>query len=144
MNYKRIFWAGIAINFASFPVGGGSYFLFRNIFTLEPTFVWKWTPAMGTSIPVSWPILLILNIVLAFVFAGVYAALEKGLPGRGVQKGIFFGLIAWLIGVIPPMLTLYLMTVIAPGALWYFTFQGLVEWLVYGVIISAVYRTRGV
>lgn len=142
MNYKRIFWAGVAINFVSFPVGGGSYFLFRSVFELEPVNVWKWTPAMGLAIPVSWVTLLILNIILAFVFSWVYAVLEKGLPGKGIQKGLVFGIFSWLIGVIPPMLTLYLVTVIAPGALWYFTFQGFFEWLIYGLIISLIYKPK--
>lgn len=142
INYSKIIWAGVAINFVSFLVGGGSYLLFGGVFELAPTSVWKWTPAMGLNIPVSWPTLLLLNIVLALVFAWVFALLYKGIPGRGVTKGLVFGALAWLIGVLPPMTTLYLMTNIAPGALVYFTVQGLVEWLVYGAIIAAIYKPK--
>lgn len=142
MNYKKIIWAAVAINFASFIVGGGSYLLFRSIFELEPTSVWKWTPAMGLTIPVSWPILLIMNVFFALVFAWVFAVLYRGIPGIGIGKGLWFGLLAWLIGVLPPMTTLYLMTTIAPGALVYFTIQGLFEWLVYGAVIAAIYKQK--
>lgn len=142
INYKRIILAGIAINFVSFLIGGGSYLLFGWVFKLEPTSVWKWTPAMGFNIPVSWPILFLMNIVLAVVFAWVFAVLYQGIPGKGVQKGFMFGLLAWLIGVIPPMVTLYLMTRIAPAALLYFTIQGLFEWLVYGMIIAVIYKEK--
>lgn len=141
INFKLVILAGIAINFASFPVGGGSYFLFDWVFKLEPASVWKWTPAMGFNIPVSWPFLFLMNIVLAIAFAWIFAALYKGIPGKGIQKGFMFGLFAWLIGVIPPMVALYLMTHIAPVALVYFTAQGLFEWLVYGMIISVIYKT---
>lgn len=140
INFTRVVLAGIAINFVSFLVGSGSYLLFKGVFELEPSYIWKWTPAMGLNIPVSWWSLLLMNIVLAIVFAWVFAVLYKGIPGRGLQKGLVFGLFAWLIGVIPPMVTLYLMTYIAPGALLYFTFQGLFEWLVYGIVISAIYK----
>lgn len=140
MNIKKILLAGVAINFASFVVGGGSYFLFGWIFTLEPANIWKWTPAMGLNISVSWPVLLFLNIVFAVVFAWVFAALYGGIPGSGIRKGLMFGLFAWLIGVLPAITTLYLMTYIAPLALVYFTFQGLFEWLAYGAIIAAIYK----
>lgn len=140
LNYGRIILAGVAINFASFIVGGGSYLLFGNVFKLEPIDIWKWTPAMGLDIPVSWWLLFLMNIVLAVVFAWVFAVLYDGIPGTGIRKGFVFGLLAWLIGVIPPMTTLYLMTNIANGALVYFTVQGLVEWLVYGAVISAIYK----
>ncbi|MBI5037640.1 MAG: hypothetical protein HZC01_02975 [Candidatus Kerfeldbacteria bacterium] len=142
INYRRVIGAGLAINFLSFIIGGGSYLLFGDIFRLAPTDVWKWTPAMGLDIPVSWPILLLMNITLALVFAWVFAILYSGIPGQGVRKGLVFGLFAWLIGVIPPMTTLYLMTNIATGALLYFTVQGLVEWLAYGATIAAIYREQ--
>jgi uncharacterized membrane protein YagU involved in acid resistance len=144
INLKRVLLAGIAINFISFLVGGGSYLIFGWVFKLEPTSVWKWTPAMGLNIPVSWLSLFLMNIVLAIVFAWVFAVLYKGIPGEGVRKGLMFGLFAWLIGVVPSMVTLYLMTHIAPVALLYFTAQGLFEWLVYGTVISAIYKENSI
>lgn len=140
MNPKRIILAGVAINFISFIVGGGSYLLFGWVFGLEPTNIWKWTPAMGFDIPVNWPTLFLLNIILAMAFAWVFALLYKGIPGQGIRKGLVFGFFAWIIGVLPATTTLYLMTNIAPLALTYFTIQGLLEWLVYGAVIAAIYR----
>lgn len=140
INFKRVLLAGIAINFISFIVGGGSYFLFGGVFELEPRNIWKWTPAMGFNIPVSWPTLFLLNIILAIVFAWVFAVLYKGIPGRGIRKGLIFGIIVWIVGPIPALGTLYLMTNIANGALIYFTIQSLFEWLAYGTVISAIYK----
>ena len=140
INYKRVVAAGIAINFISFLVGGGGYLLFKQVFELEPAYIWKWTPAMGLEIPINWLTLLLLNIILAIVFALIYAIISKGIPGQGIQKGLIFGIIVWIVGPIPALLTMYLMINIATGALIYFALQSLFEWLVYGLVISAIYK----
>ncbi len=143
LNYKRIFIAGLAIFFISFLIGGGSYFLFGRVFKLEPTSIWKWTPAQGFDMPTQWWIVLfLLNIVLAVIFAFVFALIEKGLPGKGIQKGLGFGTIVWIVGPIPALVTMYLMMNIATGALIYFILQSLFEWLVYGAVISLIYKEK--
>lgn len=143
LNIKKIILAGIAIFFASFIAGGGSYFLFGRVFELEPSYIWKWTPTQGFNMPAEWWLILFsLNIILALAFAFVYALIEKSLPGQQTKKGIVFGLIIWVVGPIPALATMYLMMNIAGGALLYFVFQSLFEWLVYGMIISAIYKTE--
>lgn len=143
MKTTKILLAGVAINFVSFLVGGGSYFLFGGVFNLEPRAIWKWTPAQGFNMPAKWwVILFLLNLVLAIAFAFIYALIEKGLPGQGLKKGLSFGLIVWIVGPIPALITMYLMINIATGALIYFTLQSLVEWLIYGAVISAIYREK--
>lgn len=143
IDFKRVLLAGIAINFVSYLAGGGSYFFFRWIFELEPRNIWKWTP--GTTLDMSpkwWISLLIINTLLAVIFALVFAILYRGIPGRGLQKGFAFGFLVWLVGVVPPVLTWYFLVNISPGALVYFTIQGLFEWLVYGIVISAIYKEK--
>ncbi len=143
INITKVLFAGIAIFFISFLVGGGSYFLFGRIFDLEPSAIWKWTPAHGFDMPAEWwIILLLLNIILAVVFAFIYALIEKGLPGKGIQKGLGFGIIVWIVGPIPALVTMYLMMNIATGALVYFTLQSLLEWLIYGTVISLIYKEK--
>lgn len=143
LDIKKIIIAGVDIFFISFLIGGGSYFLFGRIFELEPTNIWKWTPAQGFNMPASWWIILfVLNIVLAITFAFVYALIEKELPGNGIRKGLSFGIIVWMVGPIPALVTMYLMMNIANGALLYFTLQSLFEWLVYGSVISLVYKEK--
>ncbi len=143
INITKVLFAGCAIFFISFLVGGGSYFLFGRIFNLEPTAIWKWTPAQGFNMPTGWwAILFLLNIILAIVFAFIYALIEKGLPGKGIQKGLGFGIIVWIVGPIPALVTMYLMMNIAAGALIYFAFQSLFEWLIYGAVISLIYKTE--
>ena len=61
---------------------------------------------------------------------------------KGIQKGLGFGIIVWIVGPIPALGTMYLMMNIATGALIYFTIQSLIEWLVYGTVISLIYREK--
>jgi len=143
VNLTKALLAGLAIFFISFLVGGGSYFLFGWVFNLEPSAIWKWTPAQGLDMPTEWwVILFILNIILAVVFAFIYALIEKGLPGKEIQKGLGFGIIVWIVGPIPALVTMYLMMNIATGALIYFILQSLFEWLIYGAVISLIYKTK--
>lgn len=143
INATKVLLSGLAICFISFLIGGGSYFLFGRVFELEPINIWKWTPAQGFNMPVQWWIILfLLNIVLAVIFAFVFALIGKGLPGKGIQKGLSFGLIIWIVGPIPALVTMYLMMNIANGALIYFTFQSLFEWLIYGWVISLIYKDK--
>lgn len=143
VNRVKALRAGLAIFCISFLVGGGSYFLFGWVFDLKPNTIWKWTPAQGFDMPAEWWIVLfLLNIILAIAFAFIYALFEKELPGKGIQKGLSFGVIVWIVGPIPALATMYLMMNIAVGALVYFTLQSLFEWLVYGMVISLMYRTN--
>ena len=89
-----------------------------------------------------WVFLLLRNIVLALVFALVFAIIHRGIPGKGLQKGVILGFVVWLVGVIPPVFTWYFLVNIAPGALLFFALQGLFEWLVYGIVISVIYKER--
>lgn len=141
LNLKKVLHAGLAIFFISFLVGGGGYFLFGWVFNLEPSAIWKWTPDQGFDMPLDWwLILFLLNIILAIAFAFIYALIEKGLPGKGIQKGLGFGIIVWIVGPIPALVTMYLMINIATGTLVYFVLQSLFEWLIYGIVLSLIYK----
>lgn len=91
--------------------------------------------------PLTWLVFLLLgNLALAIILALVYTILYKGIPGRGIKKGLVFGFLLWPIGVLIPMFSMYVLLRIAGGAIIYFTIQGLVEYLIYGVIISTIYK----
>jgi|Deesub1362A_J573_1020465.scaffolds.fasta_scaffold09780_3 hypothetical protein len=142
MNIKKILIAGIVINFVSFIIGGGSYHLFSWIFLLEPKDIWKWDPGTPlTSMPISWLIFLLIgNLTLAIIVALVYAILYQGIPGQGIKKGLMFGFLMWLVGVLAPMFSMYILLKVASEVVIYFTLQGLCEYLIYGAIISIIYK----
>lgn len=130
--------AGLVANIVSFVVGGGGYQLFGWVFELEPSEIWKWTP--GADMSIGWWVFLIVgNTLLAIVYALVYAVLFHGIPGTGYRKGMVFGLIVWLVGVVPAIFTMYALMNVHGGALTYFLTQSLVEHLVYGTVVALIY-----
>jgi hypothetical protein len=132
--------AGLVANVLSFIVGGGGYQLFGWVFELEPRGVWKWSPEKTAEMSFGWWAFLIGgNTLLAIVYALVYAVLYHGIPGTGFRKGLVFGLIVWLVGVVPAIFTMYVLVNIHGGALLYFLTQSLVEHLVYGAAVALIY-----
>ena len=105
---------------------------------------WKWTPQTTfDSIPISQLIFIItVNTILAIFVVFLYAVLYKGIPGRGIKKGIIFGLLMYPMSVLVPMFSMYVLLNIATGAILYFSLQGLVEFLVYGAIIAVIYKEK--
>jgi hypothetical protein len=140
IKWSRAVLAGLAVNLASFVVGGGGYVLFDWTFRLEPTFIWRWTPDKMSNMSVCWWTYLIVgNTLLALFLSITFALLYNGIPGRGVIKGLVFGAIVWLIGVLPAAFTIHVLTVMNAGSVLYFTTQAIIEHLIYGTIIAVVY-----
>ena len=107
---------------------------------MEPLSIWRWTPEKTGDMSLGWWAYLIGgNTLLAVVVALVFAVLYDGIPGSGIRKGFVFGLIVWLIGVLPAIFTMNVLTVMNGWAILYFTAQALVEYLTYGAIIAAIY-----
>lgn len=145
MNIKKAIITGLVINILSFFVATPSYKLFSFIFQLEPKNIWRWRPDIPlSSMPMSWWLLLIIgNTILAFLVVLAYVVFYKGIPGQGVKKGLIFGMVLWPISVLVPMFSMYVMLNIAQGAIIYFSLQGLFEYLIYGTVISLIYKEEG-
>ena len=140
IKWGRAVLAGLAANLVSFIVGGGGYILFGWTFRLEPTSIWRWTPNKMCKMSVCWWTYLIIgNTLLALFLSMTYAVLYNGIPGRGAMKGLVFGAIVWLIGVLPAAFTIHVLTVMNAWSILYFTTQAIVEYLIYGTIIAVVY-----
>ena len=134
MKYWRIFVAGIAVTVFEAAVGMITCgWLFRWVYEIEPTNIWR---AMDSPPVAYYPLILIMNIVLAFV----YALLAKGIPGKNrLIKGLVFGLCVWAAGMLPGMLSMYLFMTIAGTVVIYWTILGLVFTPLTGLIIAAIY-----
>jgi hypothetical protein len=140
VKWLRAVLAGLAVNLVSFLVGGGGYILFDWTFRLEPTSIWRWTPDKMCNMSVYWWTYLIVgNTLLALFLSMTYAVLYNGIPGRGIMKGLAFGVIIWLVGVLPAAFTIHILTVMNSWSILYFTTQAIVEHLIYGTIIAVVY-----
>lgn len=82
----------------------------------------------------------IINIIIGIIFGLVYGKIQQGIPGGGTKKGLYYGLILWLVGTIPGMMiTLHTMAVpTILVAAW--TIQNLVAIPLAGVTIVKTYE----
>lgn len=146
INFKKVIIAGLAIDTISFVIFPLFFSkpLFGWVFQLEPTNVWKWTPAIPfTSMPASYLLFFILaNTSLAIFIAFLYAVLYKSIPGMGVKKGLMFGLLLSPIGVLIPMFSIWAMFRVPGVTVIIFTIEQLIEILVYGLVIALIYKGK--
>ncbi len=134
MKIVRILIAGIAAAVLSAVVGGLTCgWLFRWVYDLEPTNVWKpmeCPPGVETYVGI---------LVLGILLAVVYALLKKGIPSKNVVgKGIVFGLCVWVVGILPGMWATYSFMTVNTTFVIYMTLHGLVMSPIKGIVIAAI------
>lgn len=135
MNIKKIILAVVAVAVFNIIVGmltcGG---VFSWVYKLEPTNVWK--PMQSISLP-----LMIAGIfIIDALFVWVYALINKGIPGQNrLVKGLLYGLLVFLVGLVPGMISTYLYMTVAKTVIVYWTIWGFVVNPLKGLITSAIY-----
>jgi len=82
----------------------------------------------------------ILGFLTSVIFVLVYAWLHKALPGKGVKKGIYYGLIVWLVGAFSGMVSMPFYMNIATALVIYWILQALVLNIIIGIIAAAIYK----
>ena len=135
MKIGKILIAGVVVTIFGTILGMltcGS--MFNWVYKLEPTDVWK--PMEGPPAAAFYIGALILNTILAFV----YALLNKGIPGRNKYvKGLVFGFCVWAVGILPGMFVTYSFMTVATTVVIYWTLLGLLETPLEGMIIAGIY-----
>jgi len=136
-NYKKIFKTALVLDIVGFVFAWLTCgWLFNWIYFLEPLSAWK-NPTMGTTFMVT---SLVAGFVLYSIFTGIYEYIRKGLPLKGIQKGLCFGLIVWLVGTLPGMWATYRFVNMNTTVVVYWLIQGLVWYLILGTIIAWFYE----
>ena len=137
MNLKKVLIAGVVIWILSSVLGWFTCgWLFNWVYELPPN-IWNSPEViMGNML---WNALATLVVSMAFVF--VFALFYKGIPGKGVKKGIVYGLAVWLVGVLPQVSMPFFMT-ISTGVVVYWIISGLVFKMLYGAIAAAIYKAK--
>lgn len=135
MNIKKIILAIIVVAVFNIIVGmltcGGA---FSWVYKLEPTNVWK----PFTS--VSMPLMMIGIFIMDALFVFVYALINKGIPGQNsFVKGLVYGLLVVLVGLVPGMISTYLYMTVATTVVIYWTIWGLIVSPIKGLITAAIY-----
>jgi len=96
-----------------------------------------WVPETGPHLL----IMIIFGFAICILWAFGYALLYKGLPGSGLSKGVLYGFLLWLLGVLPHTLALHLHTNIWPEFNWVFlSADSLGRWVILGVVYASIYK----
>ena len=86
---------------------------------------------------------LLFEVVNGFMLALIYVLIATSLPGQGWVKGISYGLIVWGLRVVMWAFSTYVMTDMSPITIGINVVTGLVEVLILGVVIAAIYGPVG-
>ncbi|PKP41854.1 MAG: hypothetical protein CVT95_12695 [Bacteroidetes bacterium HGW-Bacteroidetes-12] len=139
MNVKRILIASVIIWIISTAYGWLTCgCLFNWVYELEPTRLWETPEAIQNHM--IW--INSLGLLTAIIFVSVYALLYKGIPGKGIKKGICFGLIIWLIGTFSGLITMPFYMTIATTVVIYWIISHFVLSLIIGAIIGIIYKEK--
>ena len=84
----------------------------------------------------------IFELINGFMLATIYAIIHPSLPGQGWQKGVSYGLIVWGLRVVMWAFSNYMMTDMPPVLIVITVVTGLIEVLILGVVIAAIYKGR--
>lgn len=135
MNIKKLILAAVLVTifnvlFGMLTCGG----FFSWVYKLEPTNVWR---SMENF---SLPLMIVTTFITDLIFVFVYALINKGVPGQNkFVKGLIYGLLVWLVGMVPGMIATYLYQTIATTVVIYWTIWGLIASPLKGLIASTVY-----
>lgn len=135
MNIKKMILAIIVVAVFNVLVGmltcGG---VFSWVYKLEPVSVWK--PMENISLP----LMIAGTFFIDTLFVFVYTLINKGIPGKNkVVKGLVYGLLVWMVGLVPGMISTYLYMTVATTVVIYWTIWGFIVSPLKGIITAAIY-----
>jgi len=136
MNIKRLLSAGIAASVlflvldAALGTAGG--FIGSEVFGLPV----EQPPGFEAKMKFG----LIFELINGFMLAVIYAVIHPSLPGRGWKKGISYGVLVWGLRVVMGAFSTYMMTDMSPILIAITVVTGLIEVLILGIVIAAIYK----
>lgn len=140
MKLKRVLVASVLITVA------GIFFtmvtcagVFRWVYDLPPN-IWLEAEEMVSSKNMVASYLV--GFLRSLLFVLVYVWIYKGLPGKGIGKGLNYGFIVWLVGSFSGMITMPFYMAINVVVVVYWILQGLVLNVLNGAIVAAVYKGK--
>lgn len=139
MNIKKVVFTGITVGIASNIYGLITCrWLFNWVYLIDLPNTWK-TPMLSGD--TSWLISMgILRILISIITTLGYALLYKGIPFKGIKKGMFYGLLIWLVALLPSRILLYLSMNISASIIIYWILNEIVSYMLLGAIIGILYK----
>lgn len=139
MNIRKIVFTGIAVGIASNIYGLITCrWLFKWVYFIDLPNIWKASMLSGN---ISWLISMgTMRMLISIITTLGYAILYKGLPFKSVKKGIAYGLLIWLLGLLPSRILLYLSMNISASIIIYWILDELVSYMLLGAVIGICYK----
>jgi len=98
--------------------------------------VWKPMEPMSVWLAQMWT----LTISEGVLFGLVYSVLYNGIPGKNINRGLIYGVIIWLVGIVPGMGFTYISMAVPTPIIASWLFGGLIDLLVMGAVLAFVYE----
>lgn len=128
--------AGIAMVVADMAVWGVTQGYLMPLYQASAAL---WKPMEPLSAWLAW----YLSHLVAdgILFGLVYSVLYDGIPGKNnLNRGLNYGVILWLVGIVPGMAITYLMMAVPTPIIASWLFGGLIDMLVMGAVLAIVYE----
>ncbi|MCK5149399.1 hypothetical protein KAJ87_00545 [Candidatus Pacearchaeota archaeon] len=136
MKLKKILLSSIIIWIVSAVFGFITCgYLFNWVYQLPPN-IWKSAEIMAGNLV--W--MNLIGLFTATIFVLVFAILYKGIPRKGMKKGIVYGFFVWLLIAVSGMITMPFYMTISPVVVAYWIIQALVLNIIIGAILGAIYK----
>ncbi len=130
------FLGGIAMVIADMAVWGAAQGYLMPLYQASAA-VWK--PMEPLSAWLAWYLFLL--VADGILFGIVYSVLYNGIPGKNnLNRGLNYGVILWLVGIVPGMAVTYLMMAVPTPIIVSWLFGGLIDVLVMGAVLAVVYE----
>ncbi|MBU1111312.1 MAG: hypothetical protein ABIG93_05955 [archaeon] len=140
MNVKRLLISGIIIWIVSTIFTWLTCGWLFNWVYLIPPVIWNDPATMFTTS--SLILTNLFGLMIAILFTLVYAVLYKGIPNKGVKKGLTYGFLLWLVGALSGMITMPFYMTIAWTVIIYWIINAWVINLINGAIVGAIYKEK--
>jgi uncharacterized membrane protein YagU involved in acid resistance len=127
---KRIVVGGLLAGLALLVVGFIFGSLTADLYMMSPGGIFK--------SPMNFNLLIIYDFVVGLILAYAYSVINTAIPKSGLQKGLVFGLLIWLVGTVPGLGITYITMNVRNKLIFMWAFQGLIAYLLAGAAIQAV------
>ncbi|MBT3323965.1 hypothetical protein HN681_01110 [archaeon] len=137
-NYKKIIGASLLIWIVqSIIIMLTCGWLFSWVYEIDPI-IWKDMAAMFTLTNTIG--MYSISLIGAFLFVIVFNILYKGIPKKGLEKGLVYGFLVWLIAPLVGMASMPFYMTISWIVIIYWLIQALVLYIIKGAIVGYIFK----
>lgn len=111
---------------------------------INPAYFAIWSKIMmpGAGAPGIWfyVVSLLFSFISGAIFAWVYTVIKRGVPFKGIVRGIIYSLLVFLVATIPGDLSMILLLAVPYMLILYWTIECLVTYVIMGAILGKMFK----